>query len=718
MNACKHRWKAIAVCSFLVMLIVLGIAAPAGAHANLERSTPLQDAELKEPPGEIRIQYTENIDPKLSTITLEDENGAKVTGELHSEKGNVLLYKVGKLDNGIYKVKWQVLSVDTHVTEGSFRFSINTPLQKSRPSETISLDDGPRTQPQPADSRSPQEAYVPDTAPEVEPIPKGVNPSVQPSATAPIASPNAAPADSEAESATGMPETFIAMQPSASAPQAETSIASDGKPASVEPAPAAKEPTADTSIAASSAGKERAVMDVGSDEHGHDHGDGSHEPIDWRSFAGHALRIADVLAVVALTGFLFFRNAVWGRIRGAAPAPFSERNEKRLSLFVALILLAAGTIQVWLLAERLSESGMYPIGERAGMIVSSTLFGASAWLRPAGALLIFMLAFAPERDRKWADWLKAFAACGLVMTFPLTGHAFASESGKWLAVFSHTLHMLASALWFGGLTGLFATTLAAWERAAIWTELDALITRFSAFALPLIGAVAASGLWLTVIRLEGWADLINSWYGRLVLVKIGILLGVLVIAAFHRVRFMPRIRAVMSGSAASERTKALRSFVFGVRAEIVLAAALFILAGMLSTTPPPAVGAGMEPVYWHEMGERAHMSIRISSGGNGQQTVRLDAWLPSGTGAPIRTELLLEAKIGEQANDQLSLPLQVPLSFVEGGPDPYGYEGFHKYTYEAIGNFMAAGVEQWGITVRITDSLHQTFTYDKHVAAR
>jgi hypothetical protein len=181
---------------------------------------------------------------------------------------------------------------------------------------------------------------------------------------------------------------------------------------------------------------------------------------------------------------------------------------------------------------------------------------------------------------------------------------------------------------------------------------------------------------------------------------------------------MPRIRAVMSGSAASERTKALRSFVFGVRAEIVLAAALFILAGMLSTTPPPAVGAGMEPVYWHEMGERAHMSIRISSGGNGQQTVRLDAWLPSGTGAPIRTELLLEAKIGEQANDQLSLPLQVPLSFVEGGPDPYGYEGFHKYTYEAIGNFMAAGVEQWGITVRITDSLHQTFTYDKHVAAR
>jgi hypothetical protein len=219
---------------------------------------------------------------------------------------------------------------------------------------------------------------------------------------------------------------------------------------------------------------------------------------------------------------------------------------------------------------------------------------------------------------------------------------------------------------------------------------------------------------LTVVRLEGWTDLTNSGYGRLVLVKSGLLFVVLVIAVFHRLRFMPRIRSAISGSSAVERTKALRGFVFGVRAEIVLAAALFVLAGMLTTTAPPADGVGADPVYWHEMGEKAHMSLRISSEANDRQSVRLDVWLPSGVGAPAGTELRLQT----EADEQPAISLQVPLSFVVGGPDPYGYEGFHKYTYEAAGNFMKAGVERWDIKVHFTDSLNQTFTYNKNVALR
>ncbi|MDF2663285.1 MAG: copper resistance protein CopC [Paenibacillus sp.] len=735
MNACKPSWISLLRCTLVVMLIVCGMASPANAHANLERSTPLQDAELKESPGEIRIQFTENIDPKLSTIALENEKGAKVAGELRSEKGNVLIYKIGKLDNGIYKVKWQVLSVDTHVTEGSYRFSINTPMEKSRPSETISLDGDPRTQGkadtgttdsqipastaipssaqrQQTDDHSSQEAHEPGTASEAEPHAEGRAPLTKPVATAPTTS-SAAPSVSRAESAAEVAETAEAIQPSASESVRESPADSNGRTALVERMPV-KQPSTDSPIIKSSPVVGTTDSTVESHDHGHDHDGGSHEPIDWRSFVGHVLRIADVLAVVALTGFLFFRDAVWGRNRGTAPPPFSERNEKKLALLAALILLAAGIAQVWLLAERLSESGMYPLGERARMIVASTLFGASAWLRPVAALLIFMLAFAPERDRRWAGWLKAIAACGLIVTFPLTGHAFAGESGKWTAVFSHTLHMLASALWFGGLTGLFAATFAAWERAAIWMELDALITRFSAFALPLIGIVTASGVWLTVVRLEGWTDLTNSGYGRLVLVKSGLLFVVLVIAVFHRLRFMPRIRSAISGSSAVERTKALRGFVFGVRAEIVLAAALFVLAGMLTTTAPPADGVGADPVYWHEMGEKAHMSLRISSEANDRQSVRLDVWLPSGVGAPAGTELRLQT----EADEQPAISLQVPLSFVVGGPDPYGYEGFHKYTYEAAGNFMKAGVERWDIKVHFTDSLNQTFTYNKNVALR
>lgn len=774
MKAGEPYWKAAVRCIAFLMVFLLGHVVPAGAHANLERSVPLQDAELKEAPGEIRIQFTENIDPKLSTIVLENEKGAKVSGQLRSENGNALILKIGPLEDGIYKVRWQVLSVDTHVTEGSYRFTINAPLEKSRPSETISLDGDPdrgttaragkvgdatadvpvqvdvlgqadvpgqanvsgrvdvservavpgkdvpeRTvsaegkgpeQPQPADSLPPREAGVPETDPESrpKPQPEGGGPQAEsddmPSVDGPavVAAPGAVPADPSLE-----PRPDSSPEPVTGAP-----AASDGRSALVESVPERRS-SADTPVPAPPQANESAGSATGAHahEHDHDHGGGSHEPIDWRAFARHALRIADVLAVVALTGFLFFRDAVWGRKRGPAPWPFSARNEKGLALISALLLLAAGTVQVWLLAERLSESGMYPLGERARMLVTSTLFGASAWLRPAGAMLIFMLAFAPERDRQWAGWLQAVAACGLIVTFPLTGHAFADDAAKGLAVFSHTVHMLTSAFWFGGLAGLFAATHAVRERTVAWMDLNALLTRFSVFALPLIGAVAASGIGLTVLRLGGWADLTSTGYGRLALVKSGLLLAVLIIAAFHRLRFMPRIRLAISGSADAERMRALRSFVFGVRTEIVLAAVLFVLAGMLSTTAPPVGGTGTEPVYWHEMGKKAHMSLRISPEGSDRQLVRLDVWLPSGLGAPAGIELRLQG----EADDQPAISRQVPLAFVEGGPDPYGYEGFHKYTYEAAGNFMAAGTDRWNVAIRVTDSLNQTFVYDKTI---
>src|SRR5690606_10364763 len=108
----------------------------------LERASPLQESNLEQSPTEIRLQFTEGIDPKVSRIVLEDAGGNAISGQLTSEDERTLVYAIPALENGIYKVTWQVLSVDTHVTEGSYRFSVAVPLEAEKPSDTISLDGG------------------------------------------------------------------------------------------------------------------------------------------------------------------------------------------------------------------------------------------------------------------------------------------------------------------------------------------------------------------------------------------------------------------------------------------------------------------------------------------------------------------------------------------------------------------------------------------------
>ncbi|NKI22005.1 hypothetical protein HFN20_12370 [Paenibacillus dendritiformis] len=126
------------------------------AHANLASSKPLADAELDTAPTEIRIAFTEGIDAKLSSLTLWDEDGREIGGAVSGEGGDTLVKALPELKNGVYKVKWQVLSVDTHVTEGSYRFAVGTTLDKSGPAPTKSLDDIDEPQAKP-DRGSPRE---------------------------------------------------------------------------------------------------------------------------------------------------------------------------------------------------------------------------------------------------------------------------------------------------------------------------------------------------------------------------------------------------------------------------------------------------------------------------------------------------------------------------------------------------------------------------------
>ncbi|WP_210209938.1 copper homeostasis periplasmic binding protein CopC [Pseudolabrys taiwanensis] len=97
------------------------------AHAHLDRSTPAAGTALKEPPPEVMLWFTEAVEPKFSSIEVRDAKGAAVQdGAAAAVPGNTaqLRVKLKPLAAGTYTVKWRVLSVDTHRSQGDFTFRV------------------------------------------------------------------------------------------------------------------------------------------------------------------------------------------------------------------------------------------------------------------------------------------------------------------------------------------------------------------------------------------------------------------------------------------------------------------------------------------------------------------------------------------------------------------------------------------------------------------
>ncbi|WP_155971727.1 CopD family protein [Paenibacillus sp. Soil522] len=681
-----------------LMLLLLAMPTLASAHANLERSSPLQNEELKESPSEIRIKFTEEIDPKLSQITLEDENGKSIEGRLSAEEKFWLIFKVPKLVTGVYKVKWQVLSVDTHVTEGSFRFSVAVPLEEEKPDETISLDE--EEAPTPQGSTNPAPATKPGTNQQSSPVTK---PAEEKPAATPV-NPHteikldeAIPSGKSDDQQAGMgappePSKLIPEAPDqdirpSSTPDSKKSVKSGENTDQPENRPTGHE--------------QHSTLTV-EETHNRHHDDSGHSG-GWGTFVYQFLRIVEVLFTVCIAGFFFFRYTLWGVNKPDVPALFSKRNE-RLLLGIALIgFCAAGILHVWMLADQLSGIGTRSPGGLSLTILGTTMIGTASWMKPALTVLLLTLSFAPIRDERWATVLKAAAVCALVLLFPLTGHAYGSSSVVSLAVLSHTLHIMAAAVWFGGLTGILAATFKTQPFESDWKEMDSLVRRFSRIALPSMIVVALSGIALSLLRLKSWGVLFQSEYGQLVLAKNAILLFVVVIGAFHRLVIIPRME---DEATSKSKTDALQRFIVIVRLEVFLAIAAFVLAGMLSTTSPPEIRVTTEPVYWHVMGDKAHMSFSMYQTESKGQTFRLDVWLLTGMGPPNKVYVQAGRENGEGKG------IIIPFEYKKGGPDPYGYEGFDKYTYETEGDYLNE-TGSWKITIDITDSKNQVHHYEK-----
>lgn len=110
-----------------LLLICVASSGRLEAHAFLKNATPAVGSTIPTSPGEVRISFSEKIEPAFSMIQVFDASGKQVDKHdvhvSHSDQ-SVMAISLPPLQAGTYKVVWRVVSIDTHVTKGSFTFRI------------------------------------------------------------------------------------------------------------------------------------------------------------------------------------------------------------------------------------------------------------------------------------------------------------------------------------------------------------------------------------------------------------------------------------------------------------------------------------------------------------------------------------------------------------------------------------------------------------------
>ena len=114
-----------------LLMIALGCVAAvpaARAHAFLDHADPRVGSTVHGSPGEVKIWFTEGLILPFSEVKVLDASGKEIQkGDKHLDpaNGELLIVSVPPLKPGKYTVAWRATAVDTHVTHGTFTFTVS-----------------------------------------------------------------------------------------------------------------------------------------------------------------------------------------------------------------------------------------------------------------------------------------------------------------------------------------------------------------------------------------------------------------------------------------------------------------------------------------------------------------------------------------------------------------------------------------------------------------
>ncbi len=217
---------------------------------------------------------------------------------------------------------------------------------------------------------------------------------------------------------------------------------------------------------------------------------------------------------------------------------------QRVALAATLAALLSAVVRLGCEAVSMSgDANGYRESATIWTVLSDTQFGR-IWGWRLVLLIVLSIYFGwrvvtAKRPLVWPALLS-----GLVLTASLAGVGHGAMRTGFDAVIhqsNQAVHMLAAAVWVGGLLSLFVTIRAA-RRAAPGAEaLTKALRRFSSVGLVAVLFILASGLVNSWFLVSSPGALLHSSYGRVLLIKVSFFLCMIALALFNRLYVMPRL---------------------------------------------------------------------------------------------------------------------------------------------------------------------------------
>jgi len=115
----------IALAPFVLGVLALGTSAL--AHAFVDHADPKVGSTVGNAPATVSIWFTQEPEPAFSRIEVYDSEGKQIDKKdtrADEKDAKELVVSLPDLPPGTYKVVWHVLSIDTHKTQGDFKFTV------------------------------------------------------------------------------------------------------------------------------------------------------------------------------------------------------------------------------------------------------------------------------------------------------------------------------------------------------------------------------------------------------------------------------------------------------------------------------------------------------------------------------------------------------------------------------------------------------------------
>ncbi|MBL7260529.1 copper resistance CopC/CopD family protein [Paractinoplanes lichenicola] len=238
------------------------------------------------------------------------------------------------------------------------------------------------------------------------------------------------------------------------------------------------------------------------------------------------------------------------------------------------LIIFSTLVAIWLQAPYSTGSGLFDV--RVGDLreVLGSTFGAIMLVRLgvicAAALLLRPMLRGSGADSKTDLALLGVLGVAAIATWPLTGHPTASPVAG-VSVVVDAIHIAAMSVWLGGLAMLVGFLL----RKADQRELGAILPIWSRWAATAVTALIVAGVIQALIEVSSLDGLINTTYGRLILVKVG-LVGIVLGFAWYS-------RKLVRSKAAEESPRGLRRI---VAVELAITAVVIgVTSALVQITP-------------------------------------------------------------------------------------------------------------------------------------